>query len=218
AGIDFISIADVKHPKLLYRWTIDNAELHRGSGAVGGHYAKINNRYYFIECFEFQQGGPDADLGAIIFDVTGMPNPATIKEVARIRYPDMLGGIHEIFPYRHSDGRNLMFVTTQSPDAYVYDLTKIVTGTKPENALIGKVPVPITNPARRRGWHDFVVQYDPAAHQDKLYGAGMGGYYVFDVTSPEAANLLFSVTGVNGTPARHTFTSSSYGQFALGIC
>jgi hypothetical protein len=217
AGVDFISIADPKHPKILYRWTIDNAALHRGSGAVGGHYAKIGAKYYFVECFEFAQGGPDADLGAIVFDVTGLPDGSKIREVARIRYPDMPGGIHEVFTYKHSDGRALLFTTTQSPDAYIYDLSKIVAGVEPQSALLGKVPVPIVNPARRRGWHDFYIAYDPATHQDKLYGAGMGGYYVFDVTKPAEPSLLFSLTGINGTPAGHTFTPTPDGKFALGI-
>ncbi len=36
------------------------------------------------------------------------------------------------------------------------------------------------------GYHDFYVGYDPATQQDKFYGAGLGGYSVWDVTKPEA--------------------------------
>ena len=32
------------------------------------------NKYYYAQSFQFMQGSPDADLGAVIFDVTGLPD------------------------------------------------------------------------------------------------------------------------------------------------
>ena len=42
---------------------------------MDGKYFKVNGRYYFAQSFQFQQGSPDADLGAVILDVTGLPDP-----------------------------------------------------------------------------------------------------------------------------------------------
>src|SRR5207302_4888080 len=80
----------------------------------------------------------------------------------------------------------------------------------PQTGLVGRVPVPVDSgairsmtammqgfaPPRRAGdtsstaapvrtpripgYHDFYVAYDPATHQDKFYGAGLGGYFVYD--------------------------------------
>ena len=60
--------------QVLYSWNIDNAELHVGLGALRGRYFKTHGRYYYVQCFQFAQGSPDADLGAIVFDVTGLPD------------------------------------------------------------------------------------------------------------------------------------------------
>ena len=98
-------------PKKIYDWTIENPELHRGIGAMDGKYFKIGNKYYYAQSFQFMQGSPDADLGAVIFDVTGLPDPSKVKVVARIRYPASPGGFHNTFAYKHSDGRALYFAT-----------------------------------------------------------------------------------------------------------
>src|SRR5579871_56696 len=78
-------ISDLANPKLVYTWTIEHPELHRGIGAMDGKYFKINGRYYYAQSLQFMQGSPDADLGAVILDVTGLPDPSKVKEVARIR-------------------------------------------------------------------------------------------------------------------------------------
>ncbi len=72
-------------------WTIENPELHRGIGAMDGKYFKIGSKYYYAQSFQFMQGSPDADLGAVIFDVTGLPDASKVKVVARIRYPAVAG-------------------------------------------------------------------------------------------------------------------------------
>ena len=67
-------ISNTASPKKIFDWTIENPELHRGIGAMDGKYFKIGNRYYYAQSFQFSQGSPDADLGAVIFDVTGLPD------------------------------------------------------------------------------------------------------------------------------------------------
>ena len=64
------------------------------------------------------------------------------------------------------------------------------------------------------GYHDFYVGYDPATQQDKFYGAGLGGYSVWDVTQPETPKQLFTITSL-GMDIAHTFTPSPDGRYAV---
>lgn len=208
-------IRNTSAPKEVFRWTIENPELHRGIGAMDGKYFKINGRYYYAQSYQFQQGTPDANLGAVIFDVTGLPDASKVKIVARVNYPEAPGGFHNTFAYKHSDGRVLYFATVNQSKALVYDLAKVVAGGDPATWLIGEVPNP--TPFRQiggGGYHDFYVGYDPATRQDKFYGAGLGGYSVWDVTHPETPKQLFTITSL-GMDIAHTFTPSPDGRYAV---
>jgi hypothetical protein len=211
----FYDITNPSAPKLLYTWTIENPELHRGIGAMDGKYFKIGGRYYYAQSLQFQQGTPDEDLGAVIFDVTGLPDPTKVKEVARIRYPASPGGFHNTFAYKAASGRALYFATINDQKALVYDLDKVVKGGDPASWLIGVVPNP--TPMKQigaGGYHDFYVGYDPATRQDKFYGAGLGGYSTWDVTTPETPKQLFTITSL-GLDLAHTFTPSPDGRYAV---
>ena len=213
--VTIYDLTNTSAPKQIYRWSIDNPELHRGIGAMDGKYFKVNGRYYFAQSLQFQQGTPDAELGAVILDVTGLPDASKVKEVARIKYPQAPGGFHNTFAYKHSDGRALYFVTTNQSKALVYDLAKVVGGGDPNAWLVGEVPNP--TPMKQTGlggYHDFYVGYDPATEQDKFYGAGLGGYSVFDVTKIEAPKQLFTITSL-GLDLAHTFTPSPDGKYAV---
>jgi hypothetical protein len=202
-------------PKKVFEWTIENPELHRGIGAMDGKYFKIDNRYYYAQSFQFQQGTPDGDLGAVIFDVTGLPDASKVKEVARIRYAAAPGGFHNSFAYKHSSGRALYFATSNAAKALIYDLDKVVKGGDPATWLIGEVSNP--TPMRQlgaNGYHDFYIGYDPATGLDKFYGAGLGGYSVWDVTQPETPKQLFTITSL-GMDLAHTFTPSPDGRYAV---
>ena len=59
-------------------------------------------------------------------------------------------------------------------------------------------------------YHDFYVGFDPATNTDKFYGAGLGGYSVWDVTLPAAPKQLFTITSM-GMDIAHTFTPSGRG-------
>jgi hypothetical protein len=208
-------VRDPAHPKLVYTWTIENPELHRGIGAMDGKYFKIGTHYYYAQSLQFMQGSPDADLGAVILDVTGLPDASKVHEVARIHYGTAPGGFHNTFAYKHSDGRVLYFATVNQPLALIYDLAKVVGGADSSTWLIGKVPNPTPFRALGNGgYHDFYVGYDPGSHQDKFYGAGLGGYSVFDVSHPETPKQMFTITGF-GMDIAHTFTPSPDGHYAV---
>ena len=213
AGFSLISVKDPAHAKVIYRYHIANPDLHQGFGGMEGKTFKYHGRYYYVQAFQFNQGSPDADLGAIVFDVTGLPDTSKIREVGRILAPNsavslgtpaqcggrqgcsLPGGFHNVFPYRHSDGRVIMFATTLTGTyASVFDMGKFLAGA-PDKGFIGHVPVP----GATGRYHDFVVQYDPVTHQDKFYGGAQpGGYFVFDVSKPEtpqAADVRHRRTG-----------------------
>jgi hypothetical protein len=210
-GIDVIDIADPADPKVIHRWRIEDGDLHVGAGGKDIKAFSWEGRHYVILSVQFRQGGPDYDLGAIIFDVTGLPDASTFREVARIQGPEELGGFHNIFTYRHSNGRALLFATTTTPAAHVYDLGYVLEG-RDDDRLVARVPVPGEN---AQSYHDFYTGYHADSQQDRFYGGGTGGYYVFNVTDLENPELLVSLTGISGVEWGHTFTPSPDGRYVV---
>ncbi|MDA0312080.1 MAG: hypothetical protein O2992_08180 [Gemmatimonadetes bacterium] len=215
-GTDIISLADPEHPELLYEWRIDDQDLHQRTGGMDVKHFKWNGRYYIVQSLQFGAGGPDNDLGAVILDVTGLPDPSTVREVARIREPDMPGGFHNIFIYKHSNDHVYLFTTAAAPGALVYDLGKVVDGDL-ANARVGMVPVPESSlgSGSGRGYHDFYVGYHPDTGEDRFYGGGTGGYYIYDVSDVTAPELRITLTGVSGVSYGHTFTPSPDGRYVI---
>jgi len=219
-GFDVIDLSNPAKAKVIYEWRIENAELHVGLGAMDNKYFKLDGRYYLVQSFQFAPGGPNPDLGAIVFDVTGLPDTNAIREVGRIRAPDAPGGFHNIFAYKHSSGRVLLITTTNGGRANIYDMGRFLAGDA-NQGLIGHVPWPVAAPIQTMfgalaGYHDFYVAWDPGTSQDKLYGAGFNGYYVYDITTPETPSLVTSVVGVFGVELAHTMSASPDGKIAVG--
>src|SRR6185436_4160970 len=117
--------------------------------------------------------------GAVITDVTSLPDTSRLKEAGRIREPENPNGFHNTFMYKHSDGRALLFATS-GPQAKIYDMDKFLAGDS-KQGRIGQVPV-LDAPAGRGSYHDFYAAYDPVTKQDKFYGAAWEtGFYIFDM-------------------------------------
>jgi hypothetical protein len=215
AGMDIVDLRDPAKPKLIYSWRIEDPGLHRGVGGRDGKYFKLRGRYYYVQTFQFDQGGADVDLGAVVFDVTGLPDARSVKIAGRLRATDTPGGFHNGFAYKHSDGRVLYVSTTVGPHANVYDMEKFLAGAAAQG-LVGRIPVPVSGgEARNSAYHDFYIAYDPATRQDRFYGAGAGGYYVYDITNPATPRLVVSVTGVSGVSNGHTFTPDPLGRYVV---
>jgi len=213
-GVDVVDLSDPANPEVLYEWRIEDPELHLGLGGMDVKYFKVDGRYYVVQSLQFGQGGPDSDLAAVVLDVTGLPDPSAVREVARMREPLMPGGFHNIFVYKHTSGRVLLFATVGGPFANVYDLGMVVQGADAQGALVGQVPVP-TPGGGGSGYHDFYVGYHPDTDQDRFYGGGTGGYYVYDITNLEDPKLRISLTGVSGVARGHTFTPSPDGRYVV---
>ena len=92
-GLDIIDLHDPANPKRVYTWRIENQDLHLGTGGMDVKHFKWKDRYYVVQSLQFRQGGPDPDLGAVVLDVTELPDASTVKEVGRIREPDYPGGL-----------------------------------------------------------------------------------------------------------------------------
>ncbi|MBI4500952.1 MAG: hypothetical protein HY700_07305 [Gemmatimonadetes bacterium] len=216
AGTSIINLKDPTRAYEMYYWRIHDPDVHHGMGAMDNKYFKLSGRYYDVQSLQFDAGGPDADLGAMVLDVTGLPDTSKIKEVGGIREPQFPGGFHNIYMYKHSDGRSLLFATLNTPKANIYDMAKVITN-DPNQGLVGSIPIPQEQQSIRRGggYHDFYVGYDPVSHQDRFYGAGVGGYYIYDVTAPDAPKLLTSITGVAGVTGGHTFTPDATGRYVV---
>ncbi len=220
-GFHIFDIKDPTQPDRIYTWQLEDPELHVGS-SLEPMYLKSKGRYYFAQSFQYRQGvGPDTDLGAIVFDITGLPDTSTIRELTRIRVPEARGGFHNMFAYKHSDGRALLITSTYSPYAYIYDIDLVVSG-DPMRAVVGKVPLadisafqPNTPNYPRYAYHDFYVGFDPATQRDLFYGPGQGGYFVFDITNVAEPKLVTSITGVAGVTWGHTFTPDPTGRYAI---
>ena len=213
-GTDIIDISDPTSPKVIYRWRIEEQDLHLRTGGMDVKYFKWKDRYYVVQSLQFGAGGPNNDLGAVILDVTGLPDSSQVREVARIREPELPGGFHNIFVYAHSNGRPLLFSTVSGPFAHVYDLGHIVEGNL---GLIARVPIPETplGRGRARGYHDFYVGYHTETGQDRFYGGGLGGYFVYNITDLQQPELLVSLTGINGVRNGHTFTPTPDGRYVI---
>ena len=213
-GMDVIDLSDPYDPQVIYRWRIENQDLHAGAGGKDIKYFKWNDRYYVVLSVQFGQGGPNADLGAVIFDVTGLPDADSVTEVGRLREPELLGGFHNIFIYKHTNDRVLLFSTVSGPFAHVYDLGYVVEG-RTEDALVARVPVPEEYAGSLRGYHDFYAGYHADTDTDRFYGGGTGGYYVYDITDLETPQLLVTLTNISGVSRGHTFTPSPDGRYVV---
>ena len=230
-GFSIVSVKDPAHAKTIYTWTMEQSELLRAYGGLQGKYLKLNNRYYYAQSFQILNGSPKTEVGAIVFDVTGLPDTTKVKEVRRLLLPENPGGVHNLFTYKHSDGRVLLITTSTGPFATIWDMGKFVAGS-PDQGFIAKIPIPDgASAAAASGqsqgrpatantngtYHDFYVAYDPATKQDKFYGAAWSqGYFIFDVSKPETPALVTSITGVAGGASYHTFTPTPDGRYAVG--
>jgi hypothetical protein len=211
-GTDIIDLSDPSKPEIIHRWRIENQDLHLGLGGMDVKYFKWDGRYYVVQSVQFGQGGPNSDMGAVVLDVTDLPESYT--EVARLHAPDFPGGFHNIFMYKHSNGRPLLFATVGGPWAHVYDMAHVVEGAM-DDALVAKVPVGDAESSQRRSYHDMYAGWHEDTQTDRFYGGGTGGYYVFDVTDLENPSLIVSLTGIAGVDWGHTFTPSPDGRYVI---
>ena len=202
AGVAALNLSDPAHPTRRHAWTAGEADARAGDVK----YFKHDGRYYLILALQ------DAPDGAVVFDVTDLPD--RMQEVGRIRVKEDL---HHLFAYKHSDGRVLL-LATGGEDLYVFDMAHFLDGAADQGLLHRMMP-PEQLVVGERGFQDVTAAYHPASGQDRLYTAGAGGYFVYDVTDPAAPALLTQVnaaavrrgTAIGPTPdGRYVVTAAGY--------
>ena len=82
-----------------------------------------------------------------------------------------------------------------------------------DDARVGMVPVPSEDGSG--GYHDFYVGYHPDTDEDRFYGGGTGGYFIYDVSDVTAPELRITLTNVAGVSYGHTFTPSPDGRYVI---
>ncbi len=216
AGFSAIDIRDPERARVIYQWRFDRVQQHRGMGGTKVRYFRSGQHVYLVLGVQFAPGSADADLIAIVFDVTKLPDTSAVREVARIRDAEFPGGVRDIFTYKHSDARPLLFAAVRGGQASVYDLDAVVAG-KNAAALVGRVPIPefASMGAGDAGYTGVFVSYDPVTRRDRFYGAGRGGYFVYDVTLPSRSVLLTSVVGAAGVMSGSSIAPTPDGRYVL---
>ena len=215
AGFAIIDFRDPARARVAYRWTIAGATAHRGMGGVRPRWFKSGGRYYLVQGFQFAPGSPDDDLVAVLFDVTSLPDTSRIREVARVRSGGARGGVRDLFAYKHSDGRPMLFAALNAAGAAVYDLDELV-ATKGAAPPVATVPIPDAGRVdAAAGYNGLHVAFDELANRDVFYGAGRGGYYMYDVTDLRRPKLLTSVVGASGVVNGSTIAPSPDGRVVI---
>ncbi|MBT3449583.1 MAG: hypothetical protein HOC28_02620 [Bacteroidetes Order II. Incertae sedis bacterium] len=214
-GMDVIDLSDPAHPEVVYRFRLDNQDLLPNRGGMDVKYFRTGGRHYVVQSFEFS-GGPEYELGAVVFDVTDLPSPDGVKEVARLELPDNPGGMHNIFIYKHTSGHVYLLATVRGDMVQVFDLEKVVNGDV-ANAYVSTIPTPESpnNQGDSRFYHDHYAAYHPDTGEDRFYGGGNAGYYIYDISDIENPELKITLTGISGVSWGHTFTPSPDGRFVV---
>lgn len=225
SGFDVIDVSDPREAEVIYSWRFERRDEYEiGRGENIEHFV-LGDRHYLVVPHETNEaGGVDADLCAVVFDVTGLPDGSTVREVARIREPDTVRGCIYAVPYEHSDGELYLFIAPDGvvegamPHIKIYRAEEMVGGAE-DHGYVASVPVPVEElPLRpdvlaRRHYHDFYVQYDVDSGRDLIYAAGPGGFHIYDVTRPAEPSWVGSIG--SGRLFGHTVVATSDSRYAL---
>lgn len=225
SGFDVIDVSEPREAKVIYSWRFENRDAYEiGRGENIEHF-RLGDRHYLVVPQETNPAGKvDTDLCAVVFDVTGLPDGSKVREVARIREPDIVRGCIYVFPYEHSDGELYLFIAPDGvaegsmPHVNVYRAEELVAGAK-DHGYVGRVPIPVEElPLRpevlqEQHYHDFFVQYEAGSGRDLFYGAGAGGFHVYDVTRPSEPTWVGDVG--SGRLFGHTIVATSDSKYAL---
>ncbi len=220
-GFDIIDLTHPARPRLLTSWQLPDEAPSTEAGTTDITYFMADGRTYVIQAFQFSEGSALAEVGAVVIDVTDLPNTDGLREVARLTSPM---GFNSLFVYRHADGRTLL-LASGGADLQVYDLN-ILIQSGPENAQVTTLETPPQLDPKAKGFDYAFAGFHPETQQDRLYGAGGGGYYVYDISDVKAPELLTSVSSaavqrgqriVPSPDGRYAVTSAAYRLSPLRI-
>jgi len=119
-----------------------------------------------------------------IVDVTDATKPQLLRVVAE-------GGesnAGSAFAYRHSSGGGIVAIA-RGKEIRLLDLPALLAG----DVIGASISTPEQLERGSSGFDTVYLEYHLPSGQDRLYGAGSGGYHVFDVSNPGAPGLIASV-------------------------
>lgn len=185
AGFTSLSLADPQSVEVVSEQLLLGDDFIGAGNDLG--YFKHENRHFLVLAVQGVDG-----TGAIVFDVSMVGQNGQAEEVGRIQGDADMSGLHQLFLYKHSDGKVLLF-GTGGGDVLVYDMASVLNGNG-EEALLTRLPTPDQVESASTGFDRIFVAYHAESDQDRMYGAGAGGYYVFDVSEVMSPQLLTSVS------------------------
>jgi hypothetical protein len=172
----------------------------RGSGISSIDYLQVGNLDLVVV------GKAD---GLSVFDAGGLTEGERPELLANIA-----GSFGSLFAYRHSTGRALL-IASSGGHASVYDAVDLVSGTA---TLLAQIPTPEL-PDSTSGYTSVYAAYHGDTDTDRFYGAGAGGYHVYDITTMGSATYVASANpaavrrGLSLSPSadgRYLATSAAY--------
>lgn len=118
--------------------------------------------------------------------------------------------IADLFAYKHSSG-NVLILAAGSETVQVFDAGI-------ESGPLQTIDTP-DHPGPNVGFEDVFAGFEPETQQDRLYAAGAGGYYVYDITdldNPKLRTTIHSAAVQRGrvmapiSHGGHALTLASY--------
>jgi hypothetical protein len=211
-----VSVADPTHAERLLTHTLDE-----GTQAHDLKYFKYVNRYYLALAYQYAAEGPVVRGGLVVFDMTGLPDVRTVREVGRV---ELEGGFQNLFVYKHSSGQTLL-LAAGGELARIYDVGRFLEGDA-NRGFLTELQTPTQLNPDASGYHNMYVAFHTETLQDRFYGAGGGGYYIYDLTDLANPTLLTQISSaavhqgqaIAATPdGRYVVTSAGYRLSPLRI-
>jgi len=172
SGWAVVDLSDPAHPSVLSLVPSEYAP-DRGSGISAIDYASVGGK-------ELVLVGESDRLR--VYDVSKLGSAESPVELAAIE-----GSFRSLFAYKHSSGASLLIASSGGP-ASVYSIGDLVDGSASD---VAEIPTPAQADSSF-GYESVFAAFDGATDEDRFYGAGAGGYHVYNITQLDSVTYLTS--------------------------
>ncbi len=157
-------------PTVARRWEVGDGAT---TTVVDVEHFRVGNREYLAAGLSMENG-----QGAVaVAEITSLRSDVPIREIARTE----TAAVTDLFAYKHSSGVAVLAVADGGP-LRLFDAGSLTASGEP----LATIETPEQLERSTSGFDYVYVGYHPATESDRLYGAGAGGYHVFDITDPAA--------------------------------
>lgn len=162
----------------------------------------------------------DGAAPGLVWDVTDPSRPMEVTRMHAESQPET--GFVNVFAYRASGGQSWLFAAGGGA-IHVYAASDLAKG-QADPAWTIELPEPV--PGLAYGFKDVYAAWHAQTETDRLYAAGAGGYFVFDVTdmsTPTVVTIVNSAavqvgSSIVATPdGSHITTTAGYATAPLRI-